>query len=777
MIGRRFAFLVLFACLTAGAALLLNRVMEPAISADLLTAAGLGLLVGLPGFIHRRLGFLSPVLLLVGAYVLLRIFAPLPEGLEGWRAEYLFYAEELRDGLLAYADALFPLTLAGVPGLKVLVLIWVYLVSAGAATLALGGGRLLAGTGTLLGLLAFTFTVDDLPRDTWAVLGVLLLVVLLLVAAQGLNRRRWGMGDLVTGVVVGGTSVAVAFLVLGGAPGLVQQGWQDWRDWDPFGRGGGEEIVFNWKQNYPRLLDPRNNFPVMRVISPRPSYWRANTLDYFTGDVWLSEDSSFSLAPLGDGRTRRIVAEEAVPPGEEVVQLFDLEGVSTTFLFSGGFPREITLDGVLPVYVSPAGVIRAQHALRPPVSYRVSAVIPRLKPADLTGRGRDYTGVPEKYFQLPLPTAGEIARVKANGGDWEARVASASPRGQEFLGIYELNQAIIGEASDPYEVALLVERHLRTGYDYSLELPPSDYRSPYAAFVFDTRLGYCQQFSGIMALLLRLNGIPARVAVGFTTGKALENQTYEVATNNAHAWVEVYFPGVGWLPFDPTPGRNLPLPGVSSASPGFIDPFEHTRGGAAGGLPADQRRNRIPEAEGDVAGEVAQMSAEARALRGALVLVLSAGVVLGWPRARRRWRERVLHRGPPEERLAASLRLLRSDLTLWAVPARAASTLEEIALLVKAEAGCELQEVFSRVQRLLYGGRPASAADVEWLERSRAEVNRALGRARGRFWRLSVAYGGGRFLLAMRRDDRLTPLGRRGRLLWHAVRDAPPGRV
>jgi hypothetical protein len=80
---------------------------------------------------------------------------------------------------------------------------------------------------------------------------------------------------------------------------------------------------------------------------------------------------------------------------------------------------------------------------------------------------------------------------------------------------------------------------------------------------FLTRIhaGYCQMFSGAMALVLRLHGVPARIAVGFTEGEkpAKAGEPWVVMDRNAHAWVEVYFPGWGWIPFDPTPTRSLPL--------------------------------------------------------------------------------------------------------------------------------------------------------------------------------------------------------------------------
>ena len=97
--------------------------------------------------------------------------------------------------------------------------------------------------------------------------------------------------------------------------------------------------------------------------------------------------------------------------------------------------------------------------------------------------------------------------------------------------------------------------------------------------------------------LLRFNGIPARVAVGFTAGDKRKDGWFVVDRNDAHAWVEAYFPGVGWVPFDPTPGRTLPGPGGSSTSAGFVDPgFD----GGAGG-PRQPRRHGAGRAPGGAA--------------------------------------------------------------------------------------------------------------------------------------------------------------------------------
>ena len=92
-----------------------------------------------------------------------------------------------------------------------------------------------------------------------------------------------------------------------------------------------------------------------------------------------------------------------------------------------------------------------------------------------------------------------------------------------------------------------------------------DRKCPCAFFLGEGKNGYCQMFSGSMATILRMLGIPARVAEGFTPGKLdPRSRRFVVTDRDAHAWVEVYFPGAGWVAFDPTgPGRPdqvSPLP-------------------------------------------------------------------------------------------------------------------------------------------------------------------------------------------------------------------------
>jgi hypothetical protein len=124
----------------------------------------------------------------------------------------------------------------------------------------------------------------------------------------------------------------------------------------------------------------------------------------------------------------------------------------------------------------------------------------------------------------------------------------------------------------------------RNGFAYD-EHPPAS-ALPLETFLFSSKRGYCQQFAGSMALLLRMGGIPARVATGFTTGSYdAANHRYVVSDLDAHAWVEAWFPRYDWLRFDPTPS-TAPARAGGGGLPAL-------RGGAAKHAQRVSRRNII----------------------------------------------------------------------------------------------------------------------------------------------------------------------------------------
>jgi hypothetical protein len=103
------------------------------------------------------------------------------------------------------------------------------------------------------------------------------------------------------------------------------------------------------------------------------------------------------------------------------------------------------------------------------------------------------------------------------------------------------------------EIAESIQRHLQAGYQYTTELR-GDLADPVADFLFNRKAGHCEYFSTSMALLLRTLGIPAREVTGFTGGIRPPGANYFIVrAGDAHSWTEVYLPGAGFTPFDPTP--------------------------------------------------------------------------------------------------------------------------------------------------------------------------------------------------------------------------------
>jgi transglutaminase-like putative cysteine protease len=127
--------------------------------------------------------------------------------------------------------------------------------------------------------------------------------------------------------------------------------------------------------------------------------------------------------------------------------------------------------------------------------------------------------------------------------------------------IAQLAAQISGSASTSYDKAAALERYLRTHYGYTLQLPGSPVADPLANFLFERKQGHCEYFASSMAVMLRTLGIPSRVVNGFISDEFNDvTGNYVVRARNAHAWVEAYFPGYGWITFDPTPDSSTGSP-------------------------------------------------------------------------------------------------------------------------------------------------------------------------------------------------------------------------
>jgi hypothetical protein len=140
--------------------------------------------------------------------------------------------------------------------------------------------------------------------------------------------------------------------------------------------------------------------------------------------------------------------------------------------------------------------------------------------------------------------------------------------------IPELSKTVTARAATPYDKAVAIEGYLRSRFTYTLNLTGKPGDDPLAHFLFETRAGHCEYFASAMAIMLRTLGIPSREVNGFLPGEYNDLAgDYIVRASDAHSWVEAYFPGNGWVTFDPTPAAAQDF-GLFSRLGQYIDWME-----------------------------------------------------------------------------------------------------------------------------------------------------------------------------------------------------------
>jgi transglutaminase-like putative cysteine protease len=328
----------------------------------------------------------------------------------------------------------------------------------------------------------------------------------------------------------------------------------------------------------PQLLTDRRT-ELFTVRSAAPAYWRLTALDRFDGRRWSpSRPALYRQDGFGGG--------DAVAENEALRQDFSLTALDSPWLPAAG------------------------RAIR----VRAAGAGARLDPETdslVTKKGSRFVRAYRVESHLP-PDPGE-QRPSAAGAALEQPVSVARylslPRNFPRA-VRELAQRFTAGATTPYQRAVALEDSLRVGFIYDESAPPGASVNALTDFLLRSRRGFCEQFAGAYAAMARALGLPARVAVGFTPG-AYDTTTglWRVTTREAHAWPEVFLAGLGWTPFEPTPGRVLPDPdarvrpsdtverlaaartagGVATAALARIDPgggagVDAGPGGRAGGL-------------------------------------------------------------------------------------------------------------------------------------------------------------------------------------------------
>ncbi|HMD69773.1 MAG TPA: DUF3488 and transglutaminase-like domain-containing protein [Bryobacteraceae bacterium] len=265
--------------------------------------------------------------------------------------------------------------------------------------------------------------------------------------------------------------------------------------------------------------------------------WRGGALTAFDGQQWSNPGAPEGRLYTDQGRLD-LVPTGRRRPGRHVVYEVFLDAVDSDALFFAGLPEHVE--------------VRAPYLLGSAASgYRIEGRPPQ---------GFRY----EAYSLLEDPPAGSPPAYPPPALDAAERSRCLQlPKLDARIG--ELARQFARGAAGDLEKAQAVERGLRTGYGYTLDLPRRKPADPLADFLFTRKKGHCEYFASSMAVLLRSQGIPARLATGFQSGiyNPLTN-LWLIRSSDAHAWVEAWIPDRGWTTFDPTPPG--PAPGSTLAT-------------------------------------------------------------------------------------------------------------------------------------------------------------------------------------------------------------------
>jgi transglutaminase-like putative cysteine protease len=311
----------------------------------------------------------------------------------------------------------------------------------------------------------------------------------------------------------------------------------------------------------------KNSEVVMRVRTGKPvGYpslrWRGIALSTFDGKRWSSPDREAVTIPAGLNGWINLMDRPPEPDGTATVLRYTvlLQPIATDSIFA------------------PANVISVRGNLsgegsNPEAGARRSYII-RDATGSLFNPFHNFSTLRYEGFSL-LP-AMNVPRLRAASTDYP----------EEIRGVYlqlpqldsripELAEQITARAQTSFDKSITVENYLRSRFTYTLNLTGKPGDDPLAHFLFETHAGHCEYFASAMAIMLRTLGIPTREVNGFLPGEYNDlGEDYIVRASDAHSWVEVYFPGTGWMTFDPTPPGAESAGGFFSRLGQYMDWFE-----------------------------------------------------------------------------------------------------------------------------------------------------------------------------------------------------------
>jgi TgpA N-terminal domain/Transglutaminase-like superfamily len=456
------------------------------------------------------------------------------------------------------------------------------------------------------------------------------------------------------------------------------------------------------------------------VRADEPAYWRMLSLDTFDGQVWSAGDYTGSAGRVVSGQATLTSVDT---PGshllEQDIEIVDLAEPWLPAAFEPAEVRfDITEEGGSAVHDEESEMLVRRIDTHPGYRYGVVSRISRPDPADLDSAfvARSLSGYSD-YLQLP---------------------ENLPPR------IEELAREIAGDGPTAYRQVLAIQNYLRT-FEYDERAPRGHGTNHILNFLEETQRGFCEQFAGTMAVLVRSLGYPARVAVGFLPGEQDDSGRWVVTTEHIHAWVEVLFPGYGWLAFEPTPRGDNPV------QPLYLNPGRIGTGrdpgvvglGFAPGSQADPERGtgqqefsepQAPASPLPVPTEVAERrSPWVRLGLGLLTLAVVAAAAI--PAGKRLARYLAVRRArTPRDRVAAAWRAFEIGATDLGIGRRPGETVAEYRNRLRSEvefSDGHLERITGAAGRAFYASDGISRADADEAGRTVSPLLRDLGRHAG----------------------------------------------
>jgi len=474
-----------------------------------LLAAAVAALVGSAG--RWRFVLLLPA---IAAYTLVAVYGE--DLFSGWQGFFRMVESDVYNAANTMYAQPIPYDLA--PGLFVVLtpLIMILVAFATSATLYEGSPVIsVAVLGLAIGVLS-TISFEDGAGPFFAVF--LLCTIGLFLSAGNSGPDGPGRPAVVAGAIV----IALVLLVprLPFSDETVSTGMIDWTR---IGTGGTSRLGV--QADVGDYLTAGRDAELLRIRSPEPLLWRGGTMDYFDGVRWTD-----TTRPTDDDGEEIDLDVETRP----VLQRVQVLNAQTNLIF-GGYKIVHTSES-LGATQNSDGSWTMDEPFEEGDFYEVLSEIPQPTGAQLRGAGTDYpSSVDEKFLQLP--------------DDMPSVVHETAQKIQRKY-----------DPATPYDRARAIEQYLiyDGGFTYNLDVSYRRADKAVEEFLGDSKEGFCTQFSTSMALLLRDMNVPSRVVYGSTSGEEVGQGEYLVRGSNMHTWVEVYFPGVGWYPFNPTPGFSMP---------------------------------------------------------------------------------------------------------------------------------------------------------------------------------------------------------------------------